>query len=638
MPEKLFCLSNLSLCIVASLYTQSLAADKASKDDLKSSPQPVLSDSTLDGLQTDDSTPWRDGRFKLQDSWLTAEELSEKHKDTEYEQVREAQSVGSDSDLALARWCNLNHRTDRARAHYFNFLLTNPNHLEARQNLKHVLVDGNWVDRDSLDVARRSFQEQLNDLEEWTPVLRGILSEIKSGNTKRMAAALKRLDNMDAEAALPALALFAANVDKDLAKPLIGRIELIKSQDACMALARVALAHPDPSVQQTAAQAIKQYPEHFYVPELLGYLQTDMQVAKKLVMYPDGNITLETVVSGELRDRKLQHRAHQVISIIASFSSSSRMTLKQKVSAEIDIWSLYYNIPQSSPEYFSDFALAVENNSKNGFSIDGYVPRNVAVVTARNLEEQGKQLERSVARQNRMHMERTNRVCSLLRTTTGQDLGDDSLQWWAWWNSHSERYEDRKQTAITYENRSARYRVAATHESSNATYQAGHDFGETTMQYSCLVPGTLIQTETGLRPIEQIRTGDRVLSQNVQTGEIGLQAVMTTTVRPPKETIVIGTSGETIQATGGHYWWVVGKGWLRSRDLEPGMQLQRAGGTAQVTSIELDPVDQPTHNLIVDHFNTYFVGKQRILSYDNSLLKPTLQTTIGSVSLKSVKK
>ena len=50
--------------------------------------------------------------------------------------------------------------------------------------------------------------------------------------------------------------------------------------------------------------------------------------------------------------------------------------------------------------------------------------------------------------------------------------------------------------------------------------------------HSCFAVGTKVWTLTGLRPIEQIKPGDRVLSQDVETGELQYKPVVMATVRP----------------------------------------------------------------------------------------------------------
>ncbi len=80
---------------------------------------------------------------------------------------------------------------------------------------------------------------------------------------------------------------------------------------------------------------------------------------------------------------------------------------------------------------------------------------------------------------------------------------------------------------------------------------------------SCFVPGTLIHTESGLAPIESIQIGDRVLSQDVETGELAYKPVLRTTVRESKDTRRIRSGSDELHCSPGHPFWVHGRGWFR---------------------------------------------------------------------------
>ncbi len=117
---------------------------------------------------------------------------------------------------------------------------------------------------------------------------------------------------------------------------------------------------------------------------------------------------------------------------------------------------------------------------------------------------------------------------------------------------------------------------------------------------------------------------------------LALKAVIQTTVRPPKSTLRIVLDSGEIQATGGHPWWISGRGWLRTRDLEKGMILRSASSTSEIRDVIHDPIERETYNLVVDGFHTYFVGEHRILSHDNTLPRPTLRTVPGYGTLASI--
>jgi hypothetical protein len=134
-----------------------------------------------------------------------------------------------------------------------------------------------------------------------------------------------------------------------------------------------------------------------------------------------------------------------------------------------------------------------------------------------------------------------------------------------------------------------------------------------------------VWTEHGLSPIEKIRVGDRVLAQDVQTGELAFKPVLKATVRPPKELATLRLGDETVVCTGGHRFWNSGSGWIKARDLEPRTMLHTVTGNVPVWSAKKGESAE-TYNLVVADFHTYFVGKAGVLCQD--LLLPASTNNI----------
>jgi hypothetical protein len=137
-----------------------------------------------------------------------------------------------------------------------------------------------------------------------------------------------------------------------------------------------------------------------------------------------------------------------------------------------------------------------------------------------------------------------------------------------------------------------------------------------TVMLSCFLPGTTVWTDTGTVPIERIRIGDRVLSQDQETGELTYKLVIDTTVRPPSPTLRLGLGEEEIATTFGHPLWAAGIGWLMAKELKVGDLLHGVHGSVPIDYIEPGP-ESEAFNLVVADFNTYFVGGHRILVHDN---------------------
>ena len=142
------------------------------------------------------------------------------------------------------------------------------------------------------------------------------------------------------------------------------------------------------------------------------------------------------------------------------------------------------------------------------------------------------------------------------------------------------------------------------------------------VQHNCFAAGTPVQTMDGLRPIEKLRVGDQVLTQDPRSGELKYQPLLAVYHNPPNETLRIGLSTETIVATGIHRLWKAGKGWTMARELKAGDILRTLEGLAPVKSIDKDRV-QPVFNMKVAEGESFFVGKQGVLAHDNSQVNPT---------------
>lgn len=91
-----------------------------------------------------------------------------------------------------------------------------------------------------------------------------------------------------------------------------------------------------------------------------------------------------------------------------------------------------------------------------------------------------------------------------------------------------------------------------------------------------VIAGTLVHTDKGLVPIEQIKVGDMVLSQPEETGERAYQRVVNVFQHEPQVVIeaYVTTAGKPNAArmklvtTRDHLFWVIEEGWLKADSLD----------------------------------------------------------------------
>ena len=140
--------------------------------------------------------------------------------------------------------------------------------------------------------------------------------------------------------------------------------------------------------------------------------------------------------------------------------------------------------------------------------------------------------------------------------------------------------------------------------------------------FSCFGAGTSVHTLTGVRAIESLRAGDRVLTRDGRTGALDYRPILAVHHNPPTATLRVDLGGEPVITTGIHRFWKVGHGWIMARELTPGDAIRTIAGMAKVVSIGAERV-QPVFNLDVDRDHDFFVGMHGAMVHDNSVVQPT---------------
>ena len=138
----------------------------------------------------------------------------------------------------------------------------------------------------------------------------------------------------------------------------------------------------------------------------------------------------------------------------------------------------------------------------------------------------------------------------------------------------------------------------------------------------CFVAGTLVATEAGAVPIEDVEVGDYVWARDVETGENELKEVLNTFTNVD-DTIwnltLESENGERIthEVTSKHPYYVVGEGWVMSGELNAGDELVTDDGDRFfVESMEDTGEVRVTFNFeVADHHN-YFVGRDGVLVHN----------------------
>jgi RHS repeat-associated protein len=142
----------------------------------------------------------------------------------------------------------------------------------------------------------------------------------------------------------------------------------------------------------------------------------------------------------------------------------------------------------------------------------------------------------------------------------------------------------------------------------------------------CFVAGTPVKMADGAsKPIESIEIGDRVLSQNTETGELSYQPVSATFIRPIEQietlyrlTVARGDLKEQFHVTGEHPFWLPTlQKWQVVDGLKVGDVLVNDLGEQIVVSEKVLLTEpQQTYNIEVGGNHTYFAGELGVLVHN----------------------
>ncbi len=250
--------------------------------------------------------------------------------------------------------------------------------------------------------------------------------------------------------------------------------------------------------------------------------------------------------------------------------------------------------------------------------------QNVAVAAPQNDQDAGQgaiqeltrvkaraqAVEANVAQQNAMAEQQNERIYEVLQTTTGEELLSEPSVWWDWWKNYNEFELPSTKPTRTF--------------SQNFTYA----YLPQARTCECFPAGTLVWTERGKVAIETIRVGDRVLSQQPETGELDFKVVRTVTRREdaPMQTLVISNTRLTL--TTGHPLWVNGAGWRMAKKLKLSDSLHTIRGAMEVEQMELAGKGR-AFNLVIDEFGSYFVTELGVLAHDNTYRQATRAISPG---------
>jgi len=522
---------------------------------------------------------WHRGYIFVDGEWIKAEDAPEHLKDDKrfasYKKVRESYPENAVGQYELAQWCSKRNLPDQTRAHLTKVLEFEPNHQQARQILGFIQLDGRWVHRSEISEELASQSESRENFAKWSGDMRKLVSNLNHSSQHKSNAAAEKIRAINDPSVVPALERILAPMNEASAMLAVEVLAKFNEAPATQALTRLSIVSPSAAVRSAAAKSLSDRDEMSYVPQMLASLHTPAVSQMQIARTSGGNLMYRHLFYREGQDR-----------------------------GEMMVLDTEYR------------RVGVNNGASQetlGRAIAG-------------MREQALDRERSLAEQNQLTQMINSRVCDSLKNATGQALPAQPEAWWNWWNQHNGIFIPGQKPVFTARqedrvNVSDRFTIQG---------KGGQEISivPIRMPQDCLAAGSKIWTASGFQAVDKLKVGDMVLSQNPDTGELALKPVLRTTVRPVSTIYKIHAGDDVIECSAGHPFWVAGDGWVKARDIQPGMELHSVGGAVRISDV-VETSEEQTFNLIIADFNTYFVGEAKVLSHDNTIRQPTLSIVPG---------
>ncbi len=516
---------------------------------------------------------WHRGLVKRDNYWTTPEQVKPGKRLQEYQRQRDHASDNATSQFQLASWCLRNNLSDQARAHLTRVVELEPRNVAARQLLGFRRTPSGWVTQEAIETATAARREDAENLKRWNAEITKIANGLRANSLLRRQAAEARLKAIEDPSAAIAIAQLAGQPDAT-ALLAIEKLKHLGTPVAARELSRIAVFAPTERSREEAGKALQAYDIQDYAPALLSAMYTEV-TARTLATFNG----FQQVFEQEGRDATTQLVMH------------------------------------------------------------GDALANSLDVSSGAAEERLSQIDAMNDRTQLLNQ----RIATALNLATGQELASNPQVWWNWWNEVNELYvEGEKEVKTTHtanplnqvsaeilraqnRQRQMEIQLARIERENQIRSMQSPPRGGTR---DCLAAGTVVWTLRGPRAVETSRTGDMVLSQDVETGELAYKVVLKRTIRPKSELVRIVADNETLQASGGHPFWITGEGWVKAREIRSGMQMQTSSGVRTISSVSAGE-NAESYNLIVDGFHTYFAGQNKMLSHDNTSRQPTAKVVPG---------
>lgn len=564
-----------------------------------------------------DLAHWHLGKVRRGDEWISIREYAEGRASDpllqEYLSRRAEVERGRESEFRLAGWCRTQGLHDAERVH-LHHVVRNPREAtedrsKAMQRLGLKVYQGRLRTQKQVAFIEQRLEDERRQEAKWRPIIQGWLEGINAGTGRKQRYALSELRQLKDPGAIRTLEKMMAFRGEAFAKEFVSILNTMVDVRSTEALVRQSVDSPWDSVRSSARTALKERPLHDYTPRLLDELNSPVESRFRVGIDPDGMVRRSHQFYRE--DQNEKHLT--TITNARGPERINRAVAVEQLSGGV-AFAPRPGVGSTTPRRRARGADYTEQELAQWAA---HFERQKRIAFARQVIAQQEavralQVQAELSVRNEQVRQRNERVFAALKETTGETTTPSStVAWWDWWDEYNDRYREQKPI---------RTHVASRSDPLQVSY----------VPVDCFPEGTIVHTEVGTRPIETIRAGDRVLSQNIDTGELAYKIVVRRTVRPPGEILNVRfVDGEVVQTTKGHPFWVNNVGWRMAKRLAAKQSVYSVLGEGEVSSVESHDEPLPAINLVVDDFGTFFVGERGRLVHGTPHRQPTTALVPG---------
>jgi hypothetical protein len=594
----------------------------------------------------------------------------------EYLRRRSKTPDTADGHWKLALWCEQNGLKEQASALFHEVLRLDPTRDAARRRLGFKKTGGRWIKPDELAAIRARALEQQKADRYWKPLLERWRAALLSKDPVRRRDAETALMRIDDRLAVPMVwATFSAS-GPALQQATVQVLGQIDDRSASRLLVLLAVFSGSAEVRGRAIATLRRRDPREFADMLVSMIQEPIEYEVRPVRGPGEPGALVIKGQGSAPDQKRLYSPPAAPSIAPqpgdslAFDEYGLSVIDRKTASYV-FWTTFQQLQEAERRYhqqlqpsaqaqnrFVDLlahsGLGASGRKIGQLLIDAYANQpsplwlmaagaqqqvgdptfatqfifefsqglrfpvgQLAAQAQQNAAAAAGQLQSdidAIKQFNASLRELNDRILPVLNDVSGLDLGPKPLAWQTWF-SNLVGYQLNQLVA------SAKATVIENVPLSNQPQPlpvVSPVSAVSVTRISCFGAGTMVHTLSGLRPIEELKVGEPVLTQSTRSGALAYKRVLMTHHNPPSKTFRIRLGGETIVSSHYHRFWKAGSGWVMARDLKAGDAIRTLSGTVKVTEIGEGAI-VPVFNLDVADEADFFVGHAGALAHDNTL-------------------